>query len=163
MYKGISMSKSAGIAVALCVAGLWLGAQPAFAQYGPGGIEGAVQDVNRPKDPGSVSPEEILASNPNLAAKLQAMLPANLTVMDAAKGYNNMHNFAAALHAAADLGLAFPQVKCTELGGKYCTPETKIKGMNLDKTIQTLKPDMSKDDAKNARKKADKEAKNDTP
>jgi len=111
------MSKSTGIAVALCVAGLWLCGQPAFAQYGPGGM----------------------------------------------KGYNNMHTFAAALHAAADLGLAFPQVKCTELGGKYCTPETKTKGMNLGKTIQTLKPDMSKDDAKNAGKKADKEAKDDTP
>jgi hypothetical protein len=35
--------------------------------------------------------------------------------------------------------------------------------MNLGKTIQTLKPDMSKDDAKNAGKKADKEAKDDTP
>jgi hypothetical protein len=157
------MSKGTGIAVALCVAGLWLCGQPEFAQYGPGGMGGAVHDVNRPKDPGSVPPEEMLASNPSLAAKLQAMLPADLTVMDAAKGYNNMHTFAAALHAAADLGLAFPQVKCTELGGKYCTPETKRKGMNLGKTIQTLKPDMSKDDAKNAGKKADKEAKDDTP
>lgn len=157
------MNKSTGIALALCVAGLWLGGPPAFAQYGPGGMGGAVHDVNRPKDPGSVPPEEILSSNPSLAAKLQAMLPANLTVMDAAKGYNNMHNFAAALHVAADLNLPFPQVKCAELGGKYCTPETKTKGMNLGKTIQTLKPDMSKNDAKNAEKKADKEAKNDTP
>ncbi len=157
------MNRRAGIAVALCVVGLWLGGQTAFAQYGPGGMAGTVHDVNRPNDPGSVPPEEILSSNPNLAAKLQAMLPANLTVMDAAKGYNNMHNFAAALHAAADLSLPFPQVKCTELGGKYCTPETKTKGMNLGKTIQRLKPDMAKADVKSAEKRADKEAKGDTP
>ncbi|MGH7744943.1 MAG: hypothetical protein ACREQ5_09085 [Candidatus Dormibacteria bacterium] len=157
------MKKYAGMAIAICATGLWLGTQPAFAQYGPGGMAGAVHDVNRPKDVNSAPPEEILAGNPNLTAKLQAMLPADLTAMDAVKGYNNLHNFAAALHASHDLNLPFAQLKCTELGGKYCVPETKTKGMNLGKTIQALKPDMAKADVKGAEKQADKEAKNDTP
>ncbi|HVA17616.1 MAG TPA: hypothetical protein VMV59_07880 [Candidatus Dormibacteraeota bacterium] len=157
------MRKVCGIAIALCSAVLWAGAQPAFAQYGPGGMAGAVHDVDRPNDVNAIPPEQVLSANPNLAAKFQAMLPTDVTAMDAAKGYNNLHNFAAAVHASHDLNLPFPQFKCTELGGKYCTPETKAKGMNLGKTIQTLKPDMAKADVKNAEKQANKEAKNDKP
>ncbi|MGH9728686.1 MAG: hypothetical protein ACRD33_08500 [Candidatus Acidiferrales bacterium] len=157
------MKKYLGMAMAVCVTGLWWGVQPAFAQYGPGGMAGAVHDVNRPSDPNAMPPEQVLSSNPSLAAKLQTLLPAGLTAMEAAKGYDNLHNFATALHASHDLNLAFPLVKCTELGGKYCTPETKTKRMNLSKTIQTLKPDMGKADVKKAEKQAKDEAKGDTP
>jgi len=158
------MRKHIVIAIALCTAALWVGAQPVFAQYGPGGMSVPVQNPdNGLTGSNSMPPEKVLSANPTMAAKLQTLLPADLPVSKAAEGYAKYGEFTVALRAAHDLNLPFAQFKCTELGGKYCTPETKAKGMNLGKTIQTLKPDMAKGDLKNAEKQAKKEAKDDTP
>ena len=63
------------------------------------------------------------------------------------------------MFAARDLDIPFAQLKCTELGGTFCSPQTTAKGMSLSRAIRGLKPAMSKDDVKNAKEKAKAEAK----
>lgn len=130
---------------------------------GPGGVAGEVHDVNAPRNPNAVPAETVLATNPSLAAKLQAFLPANLPVLTAASGYGKLENFAMALHATHDLGISFADFKCAELGGKFCTPETKARGKGFGRALEMLKPDLSKAARKSAERKAKDEAKNDTP
>ncbi|HEV2489530.1 MAG TPA: hypothetical protein VGT03_06965 [Candidatus Acidoferrales bacterium] len=136
---------------------------PRQPSLGPGGVAGEVHDVNAPKDPSVISAETVLSANPNLAAKLQALLPANLPVLTAASGYPRLENFATALHATHDLGIPFADFKCAELGGKFCAPETKARGRGFGKALETLKPELPKPALKAAEKKAKDEAKNDAP
>lgn len=103
--------------------------------------------------------DDLLTENPTLARRLQMMLPEDVPVLDAAHGYKKVRDFEVALYAARDLSIPFVQFKCVELGGEYCNPPTKEKPKDAVKTIEALKPGMSKDDAKNAEKKAKEEAK----
>jgi hypothetical protein len=135
----------------------------ARAQGSPGGLYGVGMEMDSPKEPGDVPPDEVLSKNPSLAEKLHGMLPADLKVMDAAQGYKKFRDFTTALHIAQDLSLPFVQLKCTELGGKFCTPQTKTKGKGLADAVMALKPSLDKSAAKDAEKKAAKEAKGDTP
>lgn len=110
---------------------------------------------------GSLPPtaEEAVSENHGLADKLQRLLPSNVQVADAAHGYKDVHDFEVALLAARDLGIPFTQLKCAELGGVFCDPQSNSHEVNLEKAIQALKPEMSKDDVKNAEKKAKAEVK----
>jgi len=87
---------------------------------------------------------EKLQQNTELAAKLQALLPAETKVQDAAVGFKNIREFAAALHASHDLEIPFDQLKAKLTAGKA-----------LHQAIHDLKPDV---DAKAEMKKADKAA-----
>jgi hypothetical protein len=166
------------VCISLLAIALFFAAQPVCAQapgqgpagnwprqptLGPGGVAGEVHDVNAPKDPNVIPAETVLAANPNLAAKLQALLPANLPVLTAASGYGKLENFATALHATHDLGIPFADFKCAEMGGKFCAPETKARGKGFGKALEMLKPDLPKPALKAAAKKAKDEAKNDAP
>jgi len=57
-----------------------------------------------------------IASNPQLSAKVQALLPAGLTVKKAAKGFSSEREFLAALHASKDLNIPFAQMKAEMTG-----------------------------------------------
>jgi hypothetical protein len=71
-----------------------------------------------------------IASHPQLAAKLQPMLPAGMTLDTAAAGFRNQGQFIAALHVSQNLGIPFTQVKAQMVD----------KHRSLGQTIQTLKP-----------------------
>ena len=172
------MKRILALPICALAAGLCLGAAPARAQtagqgaaanwpkqptLGPGGVAGEVHDVNAPRNPNAIPAETVLSANPALAAKLQALLPESLPVLKAASGYGNLQNFSMALHATHDLGIPFADFKCAELGGKFCAPETKAKARGFGKTLEMLKPELSKSAAKAAVKKAKDEAKNDSP
>ncbi|HLJ40033.1 MAG TPA: energy transducer TonB [Candidatus Acidoferrales bacterium] len=107
---------------------------------------------------GGTGAEESLKRKPTLAAKIQELLP-DAQVFGAAWGYLNLRDFEDAVFAARDLDIPFAQLKCTELGGAFCIPQTTAKGMSLSTAIRVLKPEMSKDDVKGAEKKAKAEAK----
>lgn len=102
---------------------------------------------------------DALAENPALARRLQLLLPQNVEVLEAAKGYKNIRDFEIALYASRDLDIPFVQLRCGELGGQYCNPATTKKRMNATQTIESFKPGMSKDEVKRVLKAASKEAK----
>jgi hypothetical protein len=58
-----------------------------------------------------------ISTHPQLAAKVQALLPAGLTLNQASKGFKNQGQFLAALHASKDLNIPFAQLKA-EMTGK---------------------------------------------
>lgn len=101
---------------------------------------------------------QILGNNFHLVEKLTSLLPGDYPPAKAAVGYYDIEEFDLAVRAAHDLGIPFPQFRCTELGGKFCDPPTSAKSMNLEKTIHTLKPSMSKNDINTAAKAAKKES-----
>lgn len=136
---------------------------PRQPSLGPGGVAGEVHDVNAPKNVNGISAETFLSANPILAAKLQALLPANLPVLKAAAGYSNLDRFATTLHATHDLAIPFADFKCAELGGEFCAPATKAKGNGFGKALEKLAPSLSKPERKAAEKKARTEAKGDEP
>lgn len=107
---------------------------------------------------GGTGAEESLKRKPTLAAKIQELLP-DTQVLGAALGYYRLRDFEDAVFAARDLDIPFAQLKCTELGGTFCSPQATSKDMSLSKAIHALKPEMSKDDVKSAEKRAKAEAK----
>jgi len=58
-----------------------------------------------------------ISSRPALAAKVQALLPAGMTLNQASKGFKNQGQFLAALHVSKDLHIPFAQLKA-EMTGK---------------------------------------------
>jgi len=58
-----------------------------------------------------------ISSHPALAAKVQALLPAGMTLDQASKGFKNQGQFLAALHVSKDLHIPFAQLK-SEMTGK---------------------------------------------
>lgn len=87
-----------------------------------------------------------LANNPQLSAKLQALLPAGTNLQTAAQGFKNLGQFIAAVHVSKNLGIPFDQLKATMTG----PPPEK-----LGQAIHTLDPSAN---AKAAVKTAEKEA-----
>jgi hypothetical protein len=57
-----------------------------------------------------------IASHPQLAAKVNALLPSNMTLATASKGFRNQGQFIAALHVSRNLNLPFTTLKATMLG-----------------------------------------------
>jgi flagellum-specific peptidoglycan hydrolase FlgJ len=72
-----------------------------------------------------------ISSHPQLAAKVQALLPAGLTLNQASKGFKNQGQFLAALHASKDLNIPFAQLKAEMTGKDHDS---------LGMAIQELKP-----------------------
>jgi hypothetical protein len=73
--------------------------------------------------------------NPALVTRLQGMLPAGLSVENAAAGFKNQGQFIAAVHVSNNLGIPFGDLKTQMLG----------EGGSLGKAIHTLKPDADSD------------------
>jgi hypothetical protein len=71
-----------------------------------------------------------MPKNPKLAAKLQGLLPAGMTIEQAADGFKNQGQFIAALHVSNNLGIPFQDLKTGMV----------TDGMSLGASIQALKP-----------------------
>lgn len=141
---------------------------PVFAQHGHGGggggssslsMHGSDHDnsssthgksddhVSGHDSHGSISQK--LASNKQLASKLQGLLPPGTDLNAAAAGFKNLGQFVAAVHVSHNLGIPFDQLKSKMIG-----PPSE----SLGKAISQLKPDTN---AKAETKKAESEAKDD--
>src|SRR5260221_138290 len=72
-----------------------------------------------------------ISSHPALAAKVQALLPAGMTLNQASKGFKNQGQFLAALHVSKDLHIPFAQLKAEMTGKDHDS---------LGMAIQELKP-----------------------
>lgn len=90
-----------------------------------------------------------IAANPALVARLQALLPAGMTVESAATGFKNEGQFIAALHVSHNLNIPFAQLKAEMTGTDHDS---------LGQAIHTLQPTA---DAKAAAKTAEQEARAD--
>jgi hypothetical protein len=74
--------------------------------------------------------KSVLAKNPKLVARLQAMLPPGMTVEQAALGFKNQGQFIAAVNVAHNHGISFVDLKTRMVDG----------GLSLGQAIQQLKP-----------------------
>jgi hypothetical protein len=111
------------------------------------------QDANSPNTGSGRAAdfESRLASNPNLSSRLQALLPPNTTLADAAMGFKNQGQFIAALHVSHNLGIDFNALKMDMLTS-HDSLGTAIKALRPDLSTQTVKTDV---------KDAERQAKND--
>jgi hypothetical protein len=97
------------------------------------------------------SPTNLLTQNTKLSSKLQSLLPAGTNLQDAASGFKNLGQFAAAVHVSHNLGIPFDELKTTMLSS----------GNNLGKAIQSLSPKITKKQAKSDAKTAEHQANQD--
>jgi hypothetical protein len=86
---------------------------------------------------------------PQLASRLQPLVPAGMTLQQAAAGFRNQGQFIAALHVSHNLNIPFAQLKA-EMTGAH--PES------LGQAIHELRP---AEDAKAAARRAEREARDD--
>lgn len=92
-----------------------------------------------------------LSNNTQLAQKLQGLLPPGTNLQDAAMGFKNLRQFAAAVHVSHNLGIPFDQLKMQMIG-----PPKE----SLGKAIRALKPDANvKTEASTAKKQAKQDIK----
>jgi hypothetical protein len=87
-----------------------------------------------------------IAANPALVTRLQPLVPAGMTLADAAKGFKNEGQFIAALHVSHNLNIPFAKLKAEMTGSDHDS---------LGQAIHQLQPNA---DAKAAVKTAEKEA-----
>jgi hypothetical protein len=144
-------------------------AAPVFAQHGHGGGSGGSSSLSMHgsdhdhsssthgksddhdmdhdgSSHGHSSISQKLASNKQLASKLQSLLPPGTDLNAAAAGFKNLGQFVAAVHVSHNLGIPFDQLKSKMIG-----PPSE----SLGKAIHDLKPTA---DAKAELKKAEHEA-----
>jgi hypothetical protein len=147
-------------------------ALPAFAQHGHGGgsggggghdshasssSHGGDHDGKADKDGdshggghghhGSIASK--LARNPQLSAKLSALLPPGTDLATASAGFKNLGQFVAAVHVSKNLGIPFDQLKAKMTGPPP---------LSLGKAITALDPSAN---AKASVKQAEQQAKAD--
>jgi hypothetical protein len=79
---------------------------------------------------------ELVAHNPQLAARLQALLP-GVDLQEASKGFSNLGQFVAAVHASNNLDIPFDQLKTKMVGEQ----------LSLGAAIRALRPDADADEA----------------
>jgi len=80
--------------------------------------------------------------NPKLEARLQGMLPLDMTVQDAMAGFKNWGQFVAAVHVSNNLNIPFADLKAKMTGiTPGPTSGTTVQGtpMSLGQAIQSLK------------------------
>jgi hypothetical protein len=128
----------------------WFGAQPPLAQgRGPNpsvaAVHGNSAHDSTPKGP-SLTVSQRIERNPQLAARLQSLLPAGMTLDQAAAGFGNQGHFIAALHVSHNLNIPFADLKADMTGANHDS---------LGHAIHALKPAA---DATAEVKKADREA-----
>jgi hypothetical protein len=108
-----------------------------------------IENVNKPVEMKVVN---ALDENPQLSSRLKPLLPARMTLKDAAAGFKKQDQFIAALHVSKNLGIPFIQIKARMNGEKH---------MSLVDAVRDLRSDMEKKDAKAEVKKAEGQAKQD--
>ena len=87
-----------------------------------------------------------LPKNPQLVARLQALLPGDMSVEQAAHGFASQDDFVATVHASRNLGVSFRDLKA-----RIVTDE-----MDLGQAIHALKPKANvRRELKRARKQAE--------
>lgn len=80
----------------------------------------AAKKKKPPKDPSPVPKfAETLAGNPALAARLQALLPKDITLEAATRGFRSEHLFLSTLHASHNLNIPFDQLKADITGNEH--------------------------------------------
>ncbi len=95
---------------------------------------------------GPKSSTDLLAQNTKLSSQLSGLLPTGTDVQQAAAGFKNLGQFAAAVHVAHNLDIPFDQLKAKMTG-----PDS----MKLGKAIKSLKPEAnSRAEAKKAKRQA---------
>jgi hypothetical protein len=72
-----------------------------------------------------------ISANPQLASRLQALLPSGMTLATASKGFKNQGQFIAALHVSKNLNIPFAQLKAEMTGADHDS---------LGQAIQDLRP-----------------------
>src|SRR6266849_1246410 len=72
-----------------------------------------------------------ISSHPQLASKVNALLPAGTTLNQASAHFRNQGQFLAALHVSRNLGIPFSNLKADMTGAKH---------LSLGQSIQDLKP-----------------------
>ena len=96
-----------------------------------------------------------ISSHPSLAAKVQALLPAGMTLNQASRGFKNQGQFLAALHASKNLNIPFAQLKAEMTGRDHDS---------LGRAIQELKQGTNANAAvSTAEKQADADLEATTP
>ena len=88
--------------------------------------------------------------NPELASRVQAMLPSGTSMSSAAAGFRNEGQFLAALHTSQNLNIPFSELKAKMTGSDH---------MSLGEAIKSSKPNMSGDEANEEAKKSERQAK----
>jgi hypothetical protein len=96
---------------------------------------------------GTKTTSELLTQNSKLSSNLQGLLPAGTKVEDAAKGFDHLGQFVAAVHVSHNLGIPFDQLKGEMMNGN-----------SLGEAIHKLKPNV---DARQEAIKANQQALND--
>src|SRR5262249_37073697 len=147
------MVRSALRSIASATLVSWIGTGALIAQaggpHGPNPVH--VNNGNHgsnPKGP-SLTISQRIDRNPRLAARLQSLLPAGMTLDQAADGFKNQGQFIAALHVAHNLNIPFADLKASMTGANH---------ESLGQAIHDLKPAA---DATAEVKKADHEAQTD--
>jgi len=82
--------------------------------------------------------ENRIASNPNLSARLQPLLPPNTTLQSAASGFKNQGQFIAALHVSHNLDIPFSQLKSDMTGPNRDSLGQAIHALRPDLTSKTV-------------------------
>jgi hypothetical protein len=145
------MARSVLRALASAAVVSWIGTGALLAQAGgPHGGPNPVHVDNgnhgSPNKGSSLTFSQRIDRNPQLVSRLQALLPAGMTLDQAAAGFKNQGQFIAALHVAHNLGISFVDLKADMTGPNHDS---------LGKAIHALKPAA---DASAEVKKADTEA-----
>ena len=122
--------------------------------HGPGdhGQANKPEETKKSVSSGKNDVRARLRENPDLASKLQGMLPAGMNVETAANGFKNFGQFVAAVHVSKNLNIPFDQLK-----GAMVTNH-----MSLGDAIHGLKPEINEEGAKLEAKKAEDQAKEDS-
>ncbi len=118
-----------------------------------GGNPGQAQAGPRTMPPASATrvPMQI-AKHPGLTTRIQPLLPAGMTVDEAAQGFRNLGQFVAAAHVSRNLGIPFADLKQAMTGSH---PQS------LGRAIQTLRPSLTPDQVKQDVESAEQETKTD--
>jgi len=106
----------------------------AFAQrgsQGPNLSHGDAGNHGSPDKSASLTVSQRIDRNPQLVSRLQALLPAGMTLDQAAAGFKNQGQFIAALHVAHNLNIPFADLKADMTGTNHDS---------LGQAIHALKP-----------------------
>jgi hypothetical protein len=90
-----------------------------------------------------------ISSHPSLAAKVQALLPAGMTLNQASRGFKNQGQFLAALHASKNLNISFAQLKAEMTGRDHDSLGVAIQelkqGTNATAAVSTAEKEADAD------------------
>lgn len=131
----------------------------AYSQTGAQGANGAPTGAYQPNtnpesslDPADRSPQKVLEGDKKLVARLQKLLPEQVTPQQACDGFKKLGDCVSTLHVAQNLRIPLIELKNKVIADKSHDA--------IEKAIHELRPDV---DAKAEKKKAQKQAERDMP